>query len=420
MKADLLIVNSSELLTLETKRGFKIGAELNELGIIKNGAVAVNNGLIIDVGRTSVLLKKFKTAKRILDAGGKTVMPGFVDPHTHLIFAGSRAFEYEAKILGQSQETSHRAGKQKGGIFYTTAMTRRATRNELSKKALGDLGTILRSGVTTLEAKSGYGLDVKNEIKILKVIEELNKRQPIEIAATFLGAHVVPEEYINRRQEYIVLLKKLLKRIKIEGLAEFCDVFCDKLGFSVKESEEILKAAKALGYKIKLHVEQTGHTGGVKLADQYGAVSCDHLDYADKKDIGFLSQNRIAAVLLPTVTFHLMESKIFWPALARKMIENGVIVALASDYNPGSAPCPSIKTALECAARLYRMRLAEIISAATINAAYALGRQNSVGSLEKGKKADILILDCCDWRELINAMGTNLVNHVIKNGKMVL
>ncbi len=420
METDLLIINSSELLTLKAKRGFKVGRELNDLGIIKNGAVAIKNGLIAEVGPTKVLLKRFKRAKKILDSRGKAVMPGFVDPHTHLVFAGSRATEYEAKISGKSCAEFHRGGNRKSGILYTVEKTRKATKNELLKKALRDLKIMLQNGTTTIEAKSGYGLDVKNEIKILEVIKQLQKRQSVEIIPTFLGAHTVPEEYKKQRGGYVNLVKKLMPAIKKKNLAEFCDVFCDPLGFNAAETEKILEAADDSGFKIKLHADQTAPLNAVKIGAKFQAVSCDHLDFITDKEIDLLVKNKIAGVLLPTVTFHLMEMREkFWPELARKIIQKNVIVALATDYNPGSSPCLVMKTALECASRLYRMKPAEAVSAATINASYAIGRQNSIGSLEKGKKADILILSCPDWRELINTMGVNLVNLTIKNGELV-
>ncbi len=442
MNTDLIIKNASQLLTVKSPRGFKVGKELLDLGIVENGAIAIADDKIAAVGTTSEIIKKFPKPKKIIDAKNKVVMPGLIDPHTHLVYWGSRAHEYEAKILGKSYSEIHSAQKDAdftqnnaekkatgSGILYTVEQTRKASKKELIKKALKDLKLMLEYGTTTCEAKSGYGLDKENEIKILEVIKELKNLQPIDIISTFLGAHTIPEEYKNNRAGYIALVKNLLPEIKKKNLAEFCDVFCDKLGFTIEETREILEAAKKSGFKLKLHAEQTGYLGGAKLGTELKATSCDHLDYISDEDITLLAQEKIAGVLLPTVTYHLMEmspnpsknygvSKPFLPERVRKIIESKMVIALATDYNPGSSPCLSMKTVMECAARLYRMRPAEIISACAINAAYAIDRQNSIGSLEPGKKADIIILDCERYEELINSFGTNLVKTVIKNGKV--
>ncbi len=439
MKTDLLIKNASQLLTVKSPAGFKINEELLDLGIIKNGAIAILKDKIIAVGKTSDIVKKFPKPKKIIDAKNNVVMPGLIDPHTHLVFAGSRVHEYEAKILGKTYseinsaqtntESAQNNADKKYGILYTADQTRKASKKDLIAKALKDLKEMLKLGATTIEAKSGYGLNEKDEIKILETIRELKKLQPIDIIPTFLGAHAVPEEFKTHRNGYINIAKELLPKIKKENLAEFVDIFCDKLGFTPKETSKILETAKKLGFKLKLHAEQTDHSGGAQIGAELNAASCDHLDYISDYEIKLLAKKKIAGILLPTATYHLMEMspnpeknynipKPFLPQRVRKMIESNMIIALATDYNPGSSPCLSMKTVMECAARLYKMRPAEIISACTINAAYSINRQNKIGSLEPGKKADIIILNCKDYRELINTFGNNPVETVIKNGQV--
>jgi imidazolonepropionase len=435
-RADTIIKNAGELVTVGgASRKPKKGAELNEISIIRDGALAIRDGIIIDIGKTGNILGKYQS-HNIIDAAQKVVMPGFIDPHTHIVFAGSRHAEYESKISGKTYFDTH---KRVGGINYTAKCTRQASTTELIEKALKTLDVCLLHGTTTIEIKSGYGLDRINELKILEVISELKKQHPITIVSTFLGAHIVPVEYKEKRVEYIELVKSLLPEIKDKGLAEFCDVFCDILGFSVAETRDILEYAKHCGLKLKLHAEQTGYTGGADLAAELGAISADHLDFIcePKKNMNSwnltdehirnLAHSKTVGVLLPGVTFHLMEmipgtvtTKGFLPASVAHLINGGVAIALATDYNPGSSRTPSMQAVMQLAARLYRMNYAQTLNAATINAAHALDRGKDIGSLEPNKCADIVIYDCEEHGMLIDNFGINMVDKVIKDGKIVV
>lgn len=439
MKVDLLIKNASELITVKgASKKPKTGKQMKELGIIKDGQIAIKDGKIVSIGSSKTQVRFIEPSKeihsisppsdfqaeKVIDATGKVVMPGLVDPHTHLVFAGSRHHEYREKINRASYEEIAQKGIN-AGILYTVEMTRKASKEELIKKGLKDLDIMLKYGTTTVEAKSGYGLDLENELKILEVLKVLNKLHLIDIIPTFLGAHTVPKEYRanrSKRKEYIKLVKKMLLEVKKRGLASYCDVFCDKLGFSVKETKEILEEAQKLGFRLKIHAEQTGHLGGAELAAKLEARSADHLDYILPDEIKKMTKREVIGVLLPGVTFHLMEitQKTFFPASVREMIDKGLPIALATDYNPGSSNTQSMQTIMELAARLYRMRPAEIINAATINAAHVINKAQEIGSLEKGKKADIVIFDCPEYEMLIDNFGINLVDIVIKNGKVVV
>jgi imidazolonepropionase len=395
---DILIKNANEIFTEER---------------IVKGDVGIKDGKIIGLGHL------FSKAERVIDATNKTVLPGFVDCHTHLVYSGSRHFEYEAKTAGETYSNMHKTG----GILYTVEQTRKSSMEELIKKGLKDLDIMLQHGTTTVEIKSGYGLDEKNELKILQVIRELQKYHPITIIPTFL-AHTIPKEYQENRKEYVELVQKMIP--KVTSLANYCDVFCDKLGFTYKESKKILEEAKKHGMKLKIHAEQTSHNKGSKLAAELGAVSADHLDYITEHEMDMLREADVTAVLLPGVTYHLTEMipghknmKKFLPKKVRTMLEKGIRIAIATDYNPGSCRTQSMKAVMEAAARLYRMNYKEIIDAATINAAYALNLEKETGSIRIGKKADMVIHDCEEHGILIDNFGINLVDTVIKDGKIV-
>ncbi len=433
-KTDILILNADELVTVAgASRKPKRGDALCDLKIIKNGSVAIGSGKILAVGDTKILEKQFKDAKDVIDAKGKTVLPGFIDPHTHLVFAGSRHQEYSRKIAGLTYQEITAQGTG-AGILYTVKKTRQASKSELLKKALKDLDIMLSYGTTTVEIKSGYGLDAENELKILEVVRELIQKHLIKIIPTFL-AHAFPGDCDKndkaQRFAYIASLKNILDTIKERKLAEYCDVFCDPLAFNLDETREILAIAEKFGFKLKLHAEQTSYLGGAELAAESKATSADHLDYISHKGIRDMATAGVIGVLLPTATFHLMEmipnarkegkiSKSFLPDSIRKMIIGGIPLALATDYNPGSSPTLSMQMVMQCAARLYRMSPAQIINAATINAAHALNRADEIGSLEAGKKADIIICDCPSHEILIDSFGVNLVEKVIKNGQIVV
>jgi len=409
-KPDLLICNSSKLVTLACNGKPKVDKRLQELSIIKNGAVAVHNGCVLETGFTKELLKKYKSAKRIVDAENCLVMPGFVDCHTHTVFAGSREYELGMKISGATYLDILKAG---GGIHSTVNATRKASKNELVKLTSEKLNCMLQHGTTTVEIKSGYGLDYNTEKKILEVISLLKKKHPIDIIATYLGAHTVPKD-MSRKDYVEMMLKKALPDFK--HLAEYCDIFTEEGAFNIEETEKILKKAKALGYKLKIHAGQFNDLGAAGFASELGTVSADHLEFVSLKELNIMKKNGTAAVLMPGVPFFLMNGK--YPN-ARQMIENNNIVALSTDFNPGSCPTYSMQMVITLACYQMKMTPEEAITASTVNAAYAVDRLDIVGSLEKGKKADILIMKVSEPAHIPYYFGANLVSKVFKSGKLV-
>ncbi|KKM12793.1 imidazolonepropionase [Clostridiales bacterium PH28_bin88] len=417
-KADLLLLHAGQLVTVAgDSAGPKRGAEMAQLGVIQDGAVAVKEGTIVYVGTTREVLEQVEThpGTRVVDAGGKVVLPGLVDPHTHLVFAGSREHELELKLQGMGYLDILKAG---GGILSTVRATRAAGKAELIKTAGKYLDQMLSQGTTTAEVKSGYGLTLEDEVKTLEVIRELNRSHPIDLVPTFLGAHAVPEEYKGNPEGYVdLVVEAMLPAVVREGLAEFCDVFCEEGVFSVEQSRRILLAAKERGLKPKIHADEIVSLGGGELAAEVGAVSADHLMAVSDQGIEQMAQQGTIAVLLPATTFCLMGKQY---APARKMIERGVPVALASDFNPGSSPVNSLQVVMGIACRQLKMTPAEVITAVTINAAHAIGRAAEVGSIEAGKKADLVVFDALTYRYLPYRFGTNLVEMVIKNGQVVV
>ncbi|MGH9743766.1 MAG: imidazolonepropionase, partial [Candidatus Acidiferrum sp.] len=347
----------------------------------------------------------------------RILLPGFVDSHTHLVFSASRAEEYELRIASASYEEIARKG---GGILNSVKKLRAATSEALKKRAHRALAQFAAYGTTTVEAKSGYGLDVTSELKTLRFHRELAAEQPLDIVSTFLGAHVVPAEYRGTSsgvKRYIEMLtEKLIPEVAEEHLAEFCDVFCDRGAFNLKQAKQILEAGMRHGLAPKLHAEQLTHTGAAKLAVQLGAVSCDHLEQVNSGDIAALAKSRTVATLLPGCDFHLGLKKY---APARRLIDAGAIVALATDYNPGTSPTLSMPMILSLACNQLRMTPAEAIAAATINAAHALQREKHIGSLEVGKLADFAIFDVADYREIPYYFGMNTCWMTIKRGVVV-
>jgi imidazolonepropionase len=417
LSSTLLITGASQLLTLRG-RVPRRGKSLSDLGIVKHGALLIRDGVIAAVGACAEVesLAESRAAEK-LDVGGRVVLPGFVDSHTHLIHAASRAEEYELKIAGASYEEIARKG---GGILNSVKKLRAATAESLRTRARAALREFAAHGTTTLEAKSGYGLDVASELKILRLHRELSAEQPLEIVSTFLGAHVVPAEYLRKTrgaQEYVALLiEKLIPEVAAEGLAEFCDVFCDRGAFSLSDSKKILEAGKRLGLVPRIHAEQLNRTGATQLAVQLGAASCDHLEQVNKADIRTLAKSKTVATLLPGCDFHLGLKQY---APARALIEAGAIVALATDYNPGTSPTLSMPMILSLACSQLRMSPAEAIAAATINAAYSLRCAERIGSLEVGKQADIAVFDVDDCREIPYYFGVNKCWMTLKKGQPV-
>jgi imidazolonepropionase len=388
------------------------------LGLVKDGAVLVSEGKIAAVGtRTQVEARKDAKEAEKLDLGGRVALPGFVDSHTHLIHATSRAEEYELKIRGASYEEIAKKG---GGILNSVKKLRAATSDALKALARAALEEFASYGTTTVEAKSGYGLDVVSELKILRLQRELKREQPLDIVSTFLGAHVVPAEFRDKpdgAERYIaVLLEQMLPDVVNENLAEFCDVFCDRGAFSVAQSQRILSEGQAHGLAPRLHAEQLSHTGATQLAVELGAVSCDHLEQVNAADIRALAKSETVATLLPGCDFHLGWKNY---APARKLIEAGAIVGLATDYNPGTSPTVSMPMVLSLACTQLRMTPAEAIVAGTINGAYALRRDNQVGSLEMGKQADLAVFEVEDYREIPYYFGMQRCWMTMKRGEIV-
>ncbi len=401
---DILIKNANELITLKGPNRPRIMEELKNLSIIKNGSIAIKDSKIIDIGKNL----KYK-AEKIIDASGKTVLPGFIDPHTHVVFAGSREFELDMKLKGLSYMDILNSG---GGIFYTVNKTRKASEKDLLSQSICRLDKMLTYGTTTCEAKSGYGLNIESEMKILKVQEKLNKEHKIDIVSTFLGAHAIPKEY--KVDEYVdIIINDMLP--KIRGLANFCDVFCEKGVFTVEQSRHILEAGKDYNLTPKLHADEIVDTGGALLSSQIGAISADHLLMSSDKGLRQMAKKRIIGVLLPGTPFSLMQN-IYAPA--RKMIDFGVPVALATDLNP-NCWTENMQFIIQLACLNMKMTPAEAITGATFNAACALGLNDSIGSLEMGKQADIIILDCPNYKFLPYHIGVNLVDTVIKKGTIV-
>ncbi len=389
---------------------------MEDLGIIEDGAVAISGNKIVGVGKTKDILGEIRTTDkaRVIDAKDKVVLPGFVDCHTHPVFAGTREDEFEMRIKGKSYHEIAAAG---GGIKSSVKTLRSKSKEELIQLALPRLDRMLSYGTTTIEAKSGYGLSLEDEIKMLEVIKELNRIHPIDLIPTFLGAHEIPEEYKNNRTEYIKLItEKMIPEVAKGKLAVFCDIFCETGVFDIEESREILKAAKAHGFKLKLHADQLSALGGSKLAAELGAISADHLEFVDDDGIEKMKEAGVIGVLLPGACFGL-GIKEYPPA--RKMIDRGLPLALATDFNPGSSMTESVPMILSLACLMMRMTPAEAIAASTINSAYAVDKRNDIGSIEVGKKADLVIWNVQNYKEIPYHFGVNLVDRVIKEGKVV-
>ena len=417
MPADLIIKNIGQLLTLYfPKKGPRAGRDMQELGIIENGAVVIKGNRIISVGKTNEVLSKVKIGKntKIIDAKNKVVTPGLIDCHTHPIFADTREEEFELRIKGKTYQEIAQAG---GGIKSSVRKLRKLSKEELIKLALPRLDRFLSYGTTTIEAKSGYGLSLTDEIKILEAIKKLNQIHPMDLVPTFLGAHEIPKEYKNNKEGYIqLLIKKMIPLVAKRKLAMFCDVFCEKGVFSVKDSKRILLTAKKYGLIPKIHAEQLSHFGGAKLANQVSAISADHLENVSLDDIRLLKKRGVIGVLLPGATFNL-GLKNYAPA--RTMIENGLPIAISTDFNPGSSMTESLPMMMSLSCLMMKMTLAEVMVASTINPAYALNMQDEIGSIEKGKKADLVIWQAKSHKEIPYHYGVNLVEKVVKNGEVL-
>jgi len=433
--SSLAVLHASELVTLSGPKRPRFGAELSEVGIVRDGGMLVRDGKIEKIGPSDEIEKDVGDAK-VLDAGGRVVMPGFVDAHTHLVFAGNRLDDFERRSRGETYEQIAKAG---GGIWSTVEKTRAASELDLLAQAKKHANWFLRCGTTTVEAKSGYGLTVEDELKILRVMRQLNASRdtiresripstaPVridaaeteavpEIVPTFLGAHAVPrgmslDEYI----EFVIT--EMLPRITSEKLAEFCDVFCERGYFDIDETRKILSEAKKLGLSLRGHVDQLTNSGGARLMAELGATTADHLEQTDEQGIAALNKANVQPVLLPGSVYALGSSR--YPR-AREMIEAGLAVVLATDFNPGSSPTPSMPMILSLACTQMKMSPAEAVTASTVNAAYSLNRGEKIGSLEPGKLANFVTFDCEDYRELAYWFGIPQTHAVYIKGERAL
>ena len=407
----LAVLHVSQLVTLAGPTRPRVGAEMAELAIIRDGGMLIHDAKIDSVGPSDEIQRKSRGAQ-IVDARGRVVLPGFVDAHTHLVFAGNRLDDFERRTRGESYE---QISKAVGGIWSTVEKTRAASEQDLLAQAKRHADWFLRCGTTTVEVKSGYGLTLEDELKILRVIRSLNEESPLEIVPTFLGAHAVPREM--EANEYIELMvDQMLLRIAKEKLAEFCDVFCERGYFEVEQSRRILTAARKLGIKLRIHADQLSNFGGAKLAAELEATTADHLEKTDRDGIAAMKSAGVQPILLPGSVYALGSSD--YPR-AREMIQAGLAVVVATDFNPGSSPTPSIPMILSLACTQMKMSPAEAITAATINAAYSLNRADTIGSIERGKLANFSVFDCEDYRELAYWFGLPQTHSVYVRGKRV-
>lgn len=425
MKADLIIHNAAQLVTCASDGKPTRRAGMQTVGIIENGAIAVADEKIVAVGRSDEITREYESDTTI-DANGKTVAPGFVECHTHIVFAGNRLNEFELKIKGADYLEILANG---GGILSTVNQTRTADLTELVGQSRKRLDKMLALGITTAEIKTGYGLDTETELKMLSAIADLDELHEIDLIPTFMPAHTVPPEFKGHSDEYVDLICREMFPMAFEmsqlqlndkGIFKakpfFVDVFCEKNAFDLEQTRKVLETAKSFGFKLKAHVDQFTNLGGARLAIELGATSIDHLDAISEEEIRLLANSETIGVMTPTCNFNFGETKF---ADARKLVDAGCAVAVSTDYNPGSAPCPSLPNAMAIACRYQKLLPAEAFNAATINAAFAVGLGESVGSLEAGKQADILILDTTDYREIVYEFGGNFIEKIIKKGKII-
>ncbi|MBC2850447.1 imidazolonepropionase [Cetobacterium sp. 8H] len=413
MNADLIIYNIGQLVTAKEFSNLKEGeSSMENIEIIQNGYLAVSDGEIVGIGQGDVPSKFIKFTTKLIDAEGRVVTPGLIDSHTHLVHGGSRENEFLDKIQGVPYLEILKKG---GGILSSVKSTQNATEKELILKAKNTLKVMLGFGVTTVESKSGYGLDRETELKQLYVNKKLNQEQEVEIISTFMGAHALPEEFKDNRERFINSVIELLPEIKEKKLAEFFDVFCEEGVFSIEESRKMLLEAKKHSFKLRLHADEIVNIGGAELAVEVGAYSADHLMAISDNGIQALKNSKTIANLLPGTSFSL--NKDYAPA--RKMIDAGVQVALSTDYNPGSCPTENLQLIMQIAALKLKMRPKEIFKAVTINAAKSLGKEKKIGSLEIGKKADFVIFDAQNIEYILYHFGVNHTKKVFKNGCLV-
>ena len=413
MPKSLAVVNCSQVVTLAGAHRPRTGGDLRQLAIIEDGGLFVSGDRIVATGRRRQIEELITADCEVIEAGHRVLLPGFVDAHTHPVFAGTRANEFEQRTAGTTYREIAAGG---GGIRATVRATRNASLNDLVKAGKHYAEWFLRGGTTTVEAKSGYGLTLEDELKILRAIKQLDQETSLNYVPTFLGAHDIPSEYKTRRQMYVSLvINEMLPRVVEEKLAEYCDVFCESEVFTNDEAWQILSAARCHGLGLRMHADQLSLSGGAKLAAELNATTADHLEHTDAEGITALKMAKVQPVLLPGSVYALGSSR--YPA-AREMIDAGLAVVLATDFNPGSSPTPSMPMVLSLACTQMKMTPAEAITAATINAAYSLGRGGEIGSLEKGKRADFVIHDVSDYRELAYWFGIEHPWRVYTRGEL--
>ncbi len=406
----VLIKNIRQLVS-PVNENYAILSDFKRLSVRENVSIVVNNGIIEDViDNPSPDIE----VSGVINARNQVVMPAFVDPHTHLVFAGTREDEFNLRIQGRTYMEIAKAG---GGINSTVKKTREASEGELYEVAKRNLLKMIEHGVATFEIKSGYGLDTETELKQLRVIKRLMDTTPVDIKATFLGAHEVPPEYRDNKEKYIeILINEMLPAAKEQGIAEYCDIFCEEGVFDVEESRRILTKAKELGFKIRMHADELTPLGGAELAAELGAKSADHLVYISDKGIDAMVSKNVVFVMLPGTTFFLMSQRY---APAKKIAERGGIVALSTDFNPGSSYTHSMPMIITLACLNMGLTIEQAINAATINAAYSLDLHNKTGSIHKGKQADLIFLDIPSYKFLVYNYGVNHISTVIKKGKVI-
>ena len=404
-----LVKNVGQLVTPEGNVG-KTGRAMNDLSVTEDRAILIEDGVIVKVGNEGDFTAPENA--NTIDAKGKPLLPGFIDPHTHFVFSGYRSAEFQMRLAGKSYEEIAEEG---GGIASSVNSTREASFSKLKEESRDRLRSMVRFGITTIEGKTGYGLDKVTELKQLKVMTELDAETPLDVVPTFLGAHSVPPEYSNRRNEYVEFVNREVTPLAAEKGAEFCDVFCDRGAFTVDESRKVLNEGKKVGLKPKIHADEIAGTGGAELAAEVGAISADHLLKASTEGLRRMREERVVAVLLPITAFSLKEKY----ARARAMIDEGLPVSLATDFNPGSCFSESVPLLFSLATLYMEMTLEEAITALTLNAAAAINRADRLGTIEHGKQADFVILDAPDYRHLSYHIGVNVVDRVIKNGEII-
>lgn len=410
------LIKAGQIVTAAGHVGPVAGPAMRKLEVLENSCIAIINDKIVAVGNEDEILRNFQVTQKtnIINAMNQVVTPGLIDPHTHFVFAGSREDEFVMRIEGASYMEIMEAG---GGILNTVRHTRDSSFKELKQLGHKRLDWMLRMGTTTVESKSGYGLNLETELKQLKVSQELNQEHPMEIINTFLGAHAWPLEYKNNHRVYLdEIIHEMLPKVREERLAQFCDVFCEKGVFSIEETREIMLAARELGFDLRMHADEIHQLGGAELAAELSAVSADHLLMISDQGIAAMRDSGVIANLLPATAFTLKKPY----APVQKMLEAGLPFALASDFNPGSSPTPSLPLTMTIACLYMKLTPEEAFHAVTINAAYSLKIADRLGSIETGKQADMVIFDVNNYRKIPYFYGVNLVNKVIKKGKIVV